>query len=94
MLDAKLYSCLVYILQHGINEAKARANEDWVFTVNLLDALDNIPQHIFNWTSDSERLIEEQLAVLSRTFPNDHTNYLYLLLNRVCLLQGSEPGRG
>lgn len=45
MLDAKLYACLLYILQHGLNEAGAHAVEDGgVFSADLVDALDNIPQ--------------------------------------------------
>jgi hypothetical protein len=87
MIEPELYACLLGILQSGITNARSLAYEGKAACcADLLDALDNIPRHIFRWTERSEKEIAMQLSAFSKKYPHHETDYLYKLRNRVASL--------
>ena len=82
-MNPNLQQCLLSILQRGITEARSSALcGDVRRTADLLDALDNIPRHLYAWNENSEREVAEQLSAFQRAHPDDDTDYVGLLTQR------------
>jgi hypothetical protein len=89
-LSRELECCLLSILQRGITEARTLAlTGEACAAAQLLDALDNIPRHLADWSGDSEQEIRTQLAAFQDGWREHPTNYVGLLDCRVDLLTHS-----
>ena len=82
-MDIELKECLLGILQRGLVEARGFALcAQHKKAADLLDALDNLPRHIANWSVHSESEIEQQLEVFDTAYPDHETRYAELLRHR------------
>lgn len=80
MMDQQNQKCLLGILQRGITEARSSAlTGENRLAADLLDALDNIPRHLANWTSNSEFEIAMQLDAFQKQHPDHITNFSVIL---------------
>ena len=87
IVDLKLKACLLGILQRGITEARSLAyGGNAKVCADLLDALDNIPVHLYSWRDDSEDSIRTQLSTFRRMYPDHTTDYVHALSQRVTFL--------
>jgi hypothetical protein len=82
-MDEQIQKCLLGILQRGITEARSCALVGENKTAaDLLDALDNIPRHLANWTPDSEIEIAMQLDTFRKQHPDHATDFAAILRQR------------
>lgn len=82
-MDKQTQNCLLGILQRGIAEARSCAllGENQI-AADLLDALDNIPRHLANWTSNAELEIMMQLETFQKQHPNHATDFVTIFRQR------------
>ena len=82
-MDEETQKCLLGILQRGITEARssALAGENKV-AADLLDALDNIPRHLANWTPNAEPEITMQLETFWKQHPEHATDFAAIFRQR------------
>ena len=86
-IDDATKDCLLSILQRGITEGRTLALCGQLEAVaDLLDALDNIPRHLANWSDKSESCILGQMQTLMQSVPTLPTNYAWMFENRICTL--------
>jgi hypothetical protein len=82
-MDEQTQKCLLGILQRGIAEARSCAlvgeNKK---AANLLDALDNIPRHLANWTPNAELEIIMQLETFGKQHPDHATDFAAIFRQR------------
>ena len=82
-MDEQIHKCLLGILQRGITEARSYAlvGENKI-AADLLDALDNLPRHLANWTPNSELEIAEQFYTFKKQHPDHVTDFAAILRQR------------
>lgn len=86
-LNPDLERCILGVLQRAITEARSMTLAgEGNKAADLLDALDNIPRHLANWSESSAHEIHEQLSVFMKKYSDHCTDYIKVVELRESLI--------
>ncbi len=87
ILKPDIELCILGILQRAMTEARTMTLAgEGNKAADLLDALDNIPRHLANWSDSSIQEIHEQLSVFMKKYSDHYTDYLKVIESKEPLL--------